>query len=155
MNLAEDTITVILDLLSLHLQEKGISYSSADLRNVLSTPAQKVVISTSKTCIYTPSKNKNKGIPCGKPCLEGQDYCRTCMNKEVVKKKLKIPLVQASPLSRVAETEVVKEEKEYKLGLEPIPELSPGHYFVPSLHYIVRKDKPSETYIVLGCGEKE
>jgi hypothetical protein len=182
MALSAVILQEVLEQVCIALQSKDIACSTEELHEVLKqsqvekpTPRKTVLtkslpVKTSVgrktsstavelgegTCIWAASNGKNQGIVCGKQVLLGQDYCKTCFKKPSVQRKLQGSLaknVPASSSSKLAfgAKKTVEPPAPRKYNLVPIEEL-PGHFYVPSMHYIVRKE-PNETYLVIGCGE--
>ncbi|SOB74284.1 hypothetical protein BQ9231_00401 [Cedratvirus lausannensis] len=172
MALSATVLQEVLEQVCIVLQSKDVACSTEEFHQVLSKkgrvaitpPVSKPVSAVALgegTCIWAASNGKNQGIVCGKQVLLGQDYCKTCFKKPSVQRKLQGGGVTAknvkSSTSRVASTFGAKKTVEppppRKYNLVPIEEL-PGHFYVPSMHYIVRKE-PNETYLVIGCGENK
>ncbi|QIN54374.1 hypothetical protein [Cedratvirus kamchatka] len=172
MALSAIILQEVLEQVCIALQSKDIACSTEELHEVLEK--SKVVktaplrsISVTKpvkrsvtpvelgegTCIWAASNGKNQGIVCGKQVLLGQDYCKTCFKRPSVQKKLQAKPTPRGATSLFGAKKNVEPPAPRKYNLIPIEEL-PGHFYVPSMHYIVRKE-PNETYLVIGCGENK
>ena len=167
MALSVIVLQEVLEQICISLQSKDIACSTEELYHVLEkfSSKDKVVRKTTPstelgqgTCIWAASNGKNQGIVCGKQVLLGQSYCKTCFKKPSVQRKLQgTGLTNTSKsLGKTVSTfgvKTVEPPPPRKYNLIPIDEL-PGHFYIPSMHYIVRKE-PNETYLVIGCGENK
>ncbi|SHO33248.1 Hypothetical protein BQ3484_180 [Cedratvirus A11] len=108
-------INTVLTSIVEHLKSKDVDVTLEELLEALqipppsvktsSLPARPVKVAREGGCIYTPEKGHNPGVPCGKPVLEGEEYCKTCYNKPRIRKlreegtKVKQPILSRMPKS--------------------------------------------------------
>lgn len=75
-----------------YLKSKDVDVTLEELTSALNItgearrPAPKSKPPSPGRCVYTPGKGNNKGIPCGKPVVEGEEHCKTCLKKPAVQK---------------------------------------------------------------------
>lgn len=166
MALSTVVLQEVLEQVCFALQSKDIAYSTEELHKILE--ARKVTappplrktnapVLGEGTCIWAASNGKNQGVVCGKQVLLGQEYCKTCYKKPSVQRKLQgggpVAKAPASKTSIFGAKKTVEPPPPRKYNLVPIEEL-PGHFYIPSMHYIARKE-PNDTYLVIGCGENK
>ncbi|SOB74317.1 hypothetical protein BQ9231_00434 [Cedratvirus lausannensis] len=108
-------INTVLTPIVEHLKSKDVDVTLEELLEALqipppstktsSLPTRPVKVAREGGCIYTPEKGHNPGVPCGKPVLEGEEYCKTCYNKPRIRKlreegtKVKQPILSRMPKS--------------------------------------------------------
>nr|WIL03632.1 hypothetical protein Cplu_187 [Cedratvirus plubellavi] len=108
-------INTVLTPIVEHLKSKDVDVTLEELLEALQIPPPSTKVSSLPTrpvkvareggCIYTPEKGHNPGVPCGKPVLEGEEYCKTCYNKPRIRKlreegtKVKQPILSRMPKS--------------------------------------------------------
>jgi hypothetical protein len=111
-------INTVLTPIVEHLKGKDVDITLEELLEALQIPlptktaapsipsvARPVKVVREGGCIYTPEKGHNPGVPCGKPVLEGEEYCKTCYNKPRIRKlreegtKVKQPILSRMPKS--------------------------------------------------------
>jgi len=148
------------------LHEKDVEISKEELIEVLNASPE---VPDNSGCIYTPNIGKNKGIPCGEPTVAGYDYCKTCLERKIVRKKLGLEIKETKKTTTKKTTtkketktpikfnfsganKELVDKKAIKHKLEPIDKN--GYYYFPEENFIVRKE-PNGTYLVTGFGEKE
>lgn len=96
----EVTLEELLEALQIPLPTKASTSIPSS-----STATRPVKVVREGGCIYTPEKGHHPGVPCGKPVLEGEEYCKTCYNKPRIRKlreegtKVKQPILSRMPKS--------------------------------------------------------
>lgn len=178
MQISRDFIESVVENIHLYLQDKGVACSVEELMEVLETSnvaVKKVSLASAATrkvsslaegegCIYSPSRGPNQDVLCNKEKVEGYDYCKTCLKKPVVIKKLSgvvpvkkeraVPLksVTSRPLTPFSFKKTVVQEEKPSLNIVPIED-NPGYYHSPSHNFILFRE-PNDTYVVIGYGEE-
>lgn len=160
MALSAIVLQEVLEQVCIVLQSKDVVCSTEELHKALTEVVSHKKSNTPSlgegTCVWAASNGKNQGVVCGKQVLLGQQYCKTCYKKPSVQRKLQggggsKSVVKTTSIFGAKKTTEPPPPRKY--NLIPIEEL-PAHFYVPSMHYIVRKE-PNDTYLVIGCGENK
>lgn len=92
--------------------KSNVSLAMPNFGGISSTPSRRGKVSDGPTCIYRYSRGDNQGKQCGKPCVEGSQYCKACMNKGSVTGNIRKGKVKETKESKMGE-KTSNMEKDY------------------------------------------